>query len=378
MSSLTAQDLARIEEASRALLSPLAFADVDDWRRAVMQAARPVFGSRAASFALPGVSDRYFVGDDADSATLSGIEAYLAAPWQMRGSSPDPLVDIFFERVHQRNIEVWDWETIDWVMEGTARQAAFYNDVMVPGGLVEQYTLFCVRPQGSAHLFLHEAPARHRRPSVEARSLLRVLLPSFRAGIEALDRLAAHRATLDAVEEPLVIFNPDGSEVHRNRAFTRLLAADADAVRIEAAFARLARQMRMLGFPLHRDHADLRLPTADVETARTRYRLRACLLGQGEFGAEGAILISAQAENTATPLPTPEVVRERFGLTRREAETALLVAQGLSNDSIAERLFVSRHTVRHHVESIMAKLELTGRGREAVAARLMNLKAGAE
>ena len=43
----------------------------------------------------------------------------------------------------------------------------------------------------------------------------------------------------------------------------------------------------------------------------------------------------------------------------------------MSNDAIAERLFVSRHTVRHHLESAMAKMELTGRGREAVAARLL-------
>ncbi len=67
------------------------------------------------------------------------------------------------------------------------------------------------------------------------------------------------------------------------------------------------------------------------------------------------------------------MLRARCGLSRRESETALLVAEGLSNDAIAERLFVSRHTVRHHIESIMAKLDLTGKGRGAITARLLSL-----
>jgi non-specific serine/threonine protein kinase len=48
-------------------------------------------------------------------------------------------------------------------------------------------------------------------------------------------------------------------------------------------------------------------------------------------------------------------------LTRREREVAELVAQGLTNPQIAERLFVSPGTVRGHVEHILGKLGLTSR-----------------
>ena len=92
------------------------------------------------------------------------------------------------------------------------------------------------------------------------------------------------------------------------------------------------------------------------------------------YGEAGALLVAVESRGGKALLPTAEEVRERFGLTKREAETALLVAQGLTNEEIAERMFVSRHTVRHHIESIMSKLELTGKGRGAVAARLMNLQ----
>jgi DNA-binding NarL/FixJ family response regulator len=46
------------------------------------------------------------------------------------------------------------------------------------------------------------------------------------------------------------------------------------------------------------------------------------------------------------------------GLTRREAEVARLVAEGLSNRAIAERLHVSERTAEAHVQHILTKLGL--------------------
>jgi DNA-binding CsgD family transcriptional regulator len=51
----------------------------------------------------------------------------------------------------------------------------------------------------------------------------------------------------------------------------------------------------------------------------------------------------------------------RFGLTRREAQIARLLARRASNREIAEQLDVSPHTVRHHVENIFAKLGVHSR-----------------
>jgi len=56
------------------------------------------------------------------------------------------------------------------------------------------------------------------------------------------------------------------------------------------------------------------------------------------------------------PFTTDERKREDLHLTRRELEILELIAQGLSNREIAEKLFVSESTVKTHSSRIFDKL----------------------
>jgi NarL family two-component system response regulator LiaR len=91
-----------------------------------------------------------------------------------------------------------------------------------------------------------------------------------------------------------------------------------------------------------------------------------------------AISTVANGEGFLSPAIASKVMREinqppklpptRDPLTEREVEILQLVAQGLTNDGIAEKLVVSERTVRTHVSNILAKLQLANRTQAALYA----------
>ena len=55
------------------------------------------------------------------------------------------------------------------------------------------------------------------------------------------------------------------------------------------------------------------------------------------------------------PVPAARLPDPPDGLTHREVEILSLIAQGLTNGEIAERLFLSNHTIKTHINRIFAK-----------------------
>ena len=59
-----------------------------------------------------------------------------------------------------------------------------------------------------------------------------------------------------------------------------------------------------------------------------------------------------------------------FQISRREMEVLKLICRGLTNQAIAEALFISRHTVKDHVKHIMRKTGLSSR--QQISANFLN------
>jgi DNA-binding CsgD family transcriptional regulator/tetratricopeptide (TPR) repeat protein/type II secretory pathway predicted ATPase ExeA len=119
--------------------------------------------------------------------------------------------------------------------------------------------------------------------------------------------------------------------------------------------------------------AALALAGADGEDA-----LRGALTALQELDATPASAIVARRlrERGVRGLPRGPRAATRqnpAGLTARELEVLKLIAQGLRNAQIAERLFVSEKTVDHHVSAILRKLEVGNRGEASAEAMRLGI-----
>ena len=98
----------------------------------------------------------------------------------------------------------------------------------------------------------------------------------------------------------------------------------------------------------------------DVSAEELVQAIRRATAGQPSLSPEAArVLIKDVNEPSST----------QQDMTGREKEILALMVEGLSNNEIAERLFVSQSTVKFHVSNILSKMRVTGRT-EAVALAL--------
>ena len=68
-------------------------------------------------------------------------------------------------------------------------------------------------------------------------------------------------------------------------------------------------------------------------------------------------------DGAAAGAPTDDMLRDQYGLTERQIAVARLLAQGHSNNEIAEALGLSPFTTRNHTEQVLAKLGASTRAR---------------
>ena len=99
------------------------------------------------------------------------------------------------------------------------------------------------------------------------------------------------------------------------------------------------------------------------------HAIRAVAAGQAVFGPA----IAARMMNFfqgLNHLPQPGNVAQAFPeLTEREREVLTLIAQGVSNKEISERLVISAKTVSNHITNIFSKLQVADRAQAIIRAR---------
>jgi DNA-binding CsgD family transcriptional regulator len=114
--------------------------------------------------------------------------------------------------------------------------------------------------------------------------------------------------------------------------------------------------MRAQAIAEERDHRSAR---ARLRSAAGRWVVchASCLRhADGVLGDTALVIEPAQAAEVAP------IVIQAYGLTGREREITALIAQGFGTAEIADRLYLSPHTVRDYVKAVFDKVGVSSRG----------------
>ncbi|HRW05144.1 MAG TPA: response regulator transcription factor [Caldilineaceae bacterium] len=100
----------------------------------------------------------------------------------------------------------------------------------------------------------------------------------------------------------------------------------------------------------------------DAETDQLLHAIRDVSEGKSSLDPTVALRVIHELNHTSDLPPTEDP------LTSRELEVLQLVAQGLTNQEIADRLILGERTVGNHISSILSKLHLANRTQAALYA----------
>lgn len=298
-----------------------------------------------------------------------------------------------------------DWSEAETELEAATRELAEFYPVMLPeawvrlgelrrrqGRLAEAEELFRraeFHPQaqlGAAALALDrddpetavdqaERLLRHLSESdVATRAAALELLAQALARSGGTGRLPAVLSALDAAAATL------DTELIRAATTRSHAAAAAAAGKVEEARRLYEDAIQLFsgsGAPFETAQARLDLATVLTALERPADAAEEARVAQDAFLALGASYMTEHAASLLKQLEAGDGDRQAEGpsppcsdggLTRRELEVLRLIAEGLTNRGIAERLFLSEHTIHRHVANILRKLDLSSRAAAAAQA----------
>lgn len=359
--ALSAADRRRLQTTQRALLAPLGHDDLSDWQQHVNRAVRAVTGCDQAAFVLYASEEVHLCFDN--PSVREGFRQHLALQDRRSPAHRARLLRQNWQRFEALGAAAWHER--DLAPREHIERSPYYQEVCHPNGI--RRTMGLAAPHlGAVIVTAFESP--HRAGFGEdGKAQLQMLVPAFEAGLRTLRRLHRRRhhltRLLDTLPEALAAFDADGSQLYRNAALDRYLQEDPDAEMLSGALRQLAITRA------HRRSANQdplpAPPLRTVETRTARYTLHAAVLPPDDFGPGSFLIIVRRIRR----LPTEEQVCMHLGLTPRQAEVALLLAEGLTDKDIAEQLQISPHTARRHTEHVLSKLNLSSRA--GVALRLL-------
>jgi len=224
--------------------------------------------------------------------------------------------------------------------------------------------------------------------SADDKALVRFLLPHLKRSIQLharLDFLETERqlfaGTVNRMLLGIVSFDQNGAVLETNQEARRILSekdgiwqsGNTLAVESSQEGRELQRMIRAAIADNSGGEGSAVVEAMSISRPSGRSKLgvlvRAIPMGrysESRHRPAAAVFLRDSEANAAQP--SQELVRRLFGLTRMEAQLALLLAEGNTLDEAAEKMNVRRNTARTHLRSIFCK---TGVTRQTMLVRLL-------
>ncbi len=222
----------------------------------------------------------------------------------------------------------------------------------------------------------------------EDKALIRFLLPHLKRSIQLharLDFLECERqlfaGTVNRMLLGIISFAQNGAILETNQEARRILAEKdgiwlsgnnlcVDSGQESRELQRMVRQA-LAGTTNSEGPGVVEAMSVTRPSGRAKLGVLVKTIPLGQWSESkqrpaAAVFLRDPESNAAQP--SQELVRRLFGLTRMEAQLALLLAEGFTLDEAAEKMNVRRNTARTHLRSIFCK---TGVTRQTMLVRLM-------
>jgi DNA-binding CsgD family transcriptional regulator len=341
--TLSTADLTALSACARELLSALDDPTPEAWADRVVHSVRPLLRADRSVVSLP-MPDGWLLRAS-DPGMFDAVASY--AEYYHK-------TDIYTNaRRQERRLDVFSYEML--ITREEQKQSEFWNEWILP--------YRACKPVGLSH-DVPGAPAPAAimgykdRPNARAfgdreLAILRLLQPAFEVAFKALQRFhvagAELLAHIDRLARPVVLVSPDGA-VHVNPAFGSLFGSRAhlvlDAV-VPHARAIVDPRGQVFGHALA---GQVQGPLG----APLRWSVRLVSPGGGRtFGLIDFDEPPARVDAAS--------VRDRFGLSARQAEVAMLMASRRTHKEIARALGIRPNTARRHCEQVLARLGVHSR-----------------
>ena len=204
-----------------------------------------------------------------------------------------------------------------------------------------------------------------RRIQHDESLLVHTLCTQARAFLRQGKQIQASQSCQEALALALRLKQPLGID-NCLEATAEIANAQGDAVRAIHLFGAAHALRRLIGIPLppslqamrENELHSLRVNLGEASFAQHWTHGESLSLNQAKTEAE-EVLTTHPILSTLPPHPSPTTYPA--GLSQREVEVLRLVAAGLTDAQVAERLVLSRRTVSTHLRSIYSKLEVTSR-----------------